>query len=396
MLGAHAAPRKGFMHKFDPFAVSTAKFAWIPAHVGARSKVARMTRKIPMLAFVVAAALALPAAAPALPRAADEVSGATIVLPQKLVAGQPATLAVLTGDGKLAPGVQVEFSGGQRVTTDASGRASFTAPDEEGVLLVQIPDSPASASATVIAPGPPARVQLTQIPRVISLRDRFFVGGAGFRGEADEDQVRLGGQPGLVLAASPVNLVVLPSPQAALGVTQIAVSANGAEGSTVTTLVALEMISEKPSLAPRQRANLLVRIRGTDQPLALEARNLSPAVVHFVHGDTQRVLTRGGQENSAAIEMQGLSPGEFSFSVRIVPPPAGLPDVAAARQYLLAARKLAPPNQVRRVERLIKSLEQRPQEAVKVRNDLEKILAAKPKGQFGRLIEAAWEVLLNR
>ncbi len=347
-----------------------------------------------MLAFVFAMAAALPAA-PALPPAAGETPGVTIVLPQKLVAGQPATLAVLTAEGKLAPGIPVEFSGGQRVTTDASGRALFTAPEEAGVLLVQMPDGAASASATVIAAGPPAPVELMQVPRVISLRDRFSVGGR-FRGEADANRVRLGGQTALVLAASPVNLVILPAPQAALGVTQIAVNVGGAESSTVTTLVALEMSSEKPSLAPRQKANLFVRVLGTDQPLELEARNLSSGVVRFVHGDTQRVMTRGGQENSAAIAMEGLSPGEFSFSVRIVPRPTGSLDVGAAREYLLAARKVAPPNQAHRVDKLIHKLEQRSQDLVKIRNELERMLAAKPQGQFGRLIEAAWEVLLNR
>ena len=354
-----------------------------------------MAFKLFMLACVAAVAAAFAGARP-LPRAAGQTSAATIILPQKLVAGQPATLAVLTAEGKLAPGVAVEFSGGQRVTTDDSGRATFTAPEEAGVLLAQVPDSAATGSATVVAPGPPARVELLQVPRVISLRDRFSVGGRGFRGEGDDDHVRLGGQAGLVLAASPVNLVILPSPQAALGVTQVAVSVGGAESSTVTTLVALEMTSEKPSLAPREKADLVVRVRGTDQPLELEARNLSSTVVHFIRGDAQRVMTRGGQENSAAIKMEGLSPGEFSFSLRIVPPPAGLPDIGAAREYLLAARKVAPPNQTRRVDKLIHKLEQRSQDVVKIRNDLEKMLAQKPEGQFGRLIEAAWEVLLNR
>jgi hypothetical protein len=100
-----------------------------------------MTRKFSILAYVAALAAAFPAAR-ASRRAVGEETGATIILPQKLVAGQPATLAVLTAEGKLAPGVPVEFSGGQRVTTDDSGRASFAAPDEAGVLLVQVPDSP--------------------------------------------------------------------------------------------------------------------------------------------------------------------------------------------------------------------------------------------------------------
>ena len=45
----------------------------------------------------------------------------TIILPQKMVAGAPATLAVLDSAGRLLPNVVVELSGGRNVTTDATG-----------------------------------------------------------------------------------------------------------------------------------------------------------------------------------------------------------------------------------------------------------------------------------
>src|ERR1700761_8431659 len=50
----------------------------------------------------------------------------SIVLPAKLVAGQPATLAVLGTDGRLAEGITVDLGEDQRVKTDASGRVTFT------------------------------------------------------------------------------------------------------------------------------------------------------------------------------------------------------------------------------------------------------------------------------
>src|SRR5579863_1134030 len=52
----------------------------------------------------------------------------TIVLPPKLMAGHPATLAVLGVDGKLASGVKVDLGNEQSVTTDRTGRATFTVP----------------------------------------------------------------------------------------------------------------------------------------------------------------------------------------------------------------------------------------------------------------------------
>jgi len=110
----------------------------------------------------------------------------------------------------------------------------------------------------------------------------------------------------------------------------------------------------------------------------------------------QRLRTSGGAENTAEIEIEGLQAGDFAFSVRLVPAPAGLPDTESVRQFLLAAQRLAPKRDALRVEKLIRRLAQRPQETIQVRTELEKMLARKPEGQYGRLLESAWEVLLNR
>ena len=80
--------------------------------------------------------------------------GTAIVLPQRVVVGQQATLAVLDAAGRLTAGAMVEFSGGERVTTDATGRATFSAPAEPGVLLARLPARGVSASTTVVAPQP--------------------------------------------------------------------------------------------------------------------------------------------------------------------------------------------------------------------------------------------------
>ena len=67
------------------------------------------------------------------------------VLPARIVAGQPATLAVLGLDGKLAADVKVDLGNDQRVTTDATGRASFTAPGIGAVLLAKVSGTSAAA-----------------------------------------------------------------------------------------------------------------------------------------------------------------------------------------------------------------------------------------------------------
>jgi hypothetical protein len=271
------------------------------------------------------------------------------------------------------------------------------------VLLAGFPGLGVSASTTVIAPqvntpgGPPDGVQVLDYPRVLSAFDRFAVDGFGFRGEADGNRVMLGDQPALVLAASPVALVVLPGPRAATGLTQLLIEVGGrSPGPVPVTLVSLELEAPKTRLAPGEKSKLNVRVYGTDQRLVIEARNLTPEVIELPRGNVQRVSSSGGESNTAEIELKGARVGDFSVSVRVVPSAAGLPDLELARQQLLAARSLATRDWQNRVNRVIRRIERNPQDISKIRDELEKMLADNPPGEFGRMIEAAWRQLLKR
>src|ERR1700722_6582926 len=59
----------------------------------------------------------------------------SIVLPPKLVAGKPATLAVLGVDGRLAEGITVAIGETLRLKTDKTGRATFTVPVGPSALI---------------------------------------------------------------------------------------------------------------------------------------------------------------------------------------------------------------------------------------------------------------------
>jgi hypothetical protein len=323
----------------------------------------------------------------------------TIILPVRIVVGEQATLAVLDAAGRLTPGTVVEFTGGERATTDATGRAAFSAPAEPGVLLARLPGRGVSASTTVVAaqPNPPDGVQVVEYPRVISVSDRFSVEGSGFRGDADSNRALLGDQPALVLAASPVALVLLPGPRAAEGPAQLLIEVGGRSPWPVpVTLVSLEVTATKKQFAPGEKGKLTVRVHGTERRLVIEARNLSPEVVELPRGNVQRVTSIGGAANAAEIEMQGVRAGDFALSVRLVPGAYGLPDMEAARQHLIAARQLATGDWQARLDRVIHRIEHSPQEISRIRDELEKLLAQKPEGELGREIEAAWRELLKR
>jgi hypothetical protein len=328
---------------------------------------------------------------------------ANIILPRTLIAGQPATLAVLDAAGALVPGAEVDV-GGERIKTDLTGRATFTVPalpedKSSGLLMAEFPGGHARATAVVNAraSAEPEGVHLGDVPRMAALTDRFSVTGAGFGGEAAAVEARLGDAPAMVLAASPVVLVLLPSPKLAPGAArlEVRVGPSRAEPATIL-LVAFELASEKPHLAPREKCKFTVRVRGTEQPVEIELRNLTPDTVKLAEDDSVvRVRSTGGADNKAQVVLEGRRAGDFSLSARLIPQAAGLPDIEAARQKLLSARKVAQPGWGARLDRLIERLEKNPQEAAKVRNELEKLLALRPPGELAQLIEAAWLILLG-
>lgn len=335
-----------------------------------------------------AAALAAPQATAPQP--------ATIVLAQKLVAGQPATLSVLSSTGQLVPRTPVQFLGGDSVSTDNTGRAIFTAPSQPGVLIAELPGIASRASATIIVAEPAAPLQLLQAPRVASLNDRIGVSGTGFRGEADGNRVAIGAKAALVLAASPVALVVKTDASVAPGLAQLAVDSRGAETSTTINLIAFQLTTDQPRIAPKKKATVTVRVLGTAEPVEIEVRDQTPGIVRFRRGNVQRLVTSGGELNTAEVEMTGVQTGDFAFSVQLVAPLRGQADTEAARQFLVSAQRVAPQRDVHHIEKLIQRLERNSRDAAKVGDVLEKMLEAQPEGQYRSLLESAREVLLTR
>jgi len=273
----------------------------------------------------------------------------TIVLPQETVAGLPATLAVLDSAGRLMPNVAVEISGGKRVTTDSTGRALFAVPGEPGIVTAQIPGRGITASAPVVkssdaAPPTPledssAAVRVLTVPHFISLHDRFVVGGAGFRVEAESNHIYLSDQPCLVLASSPVSLVAVPGLHVPIGTIKLRVSVAGHETQPKpVTMVLLELSGPAEAPPAGAQGKLSVRVHGTRERLPIEIRNSSPEIIQFPRGNVERVTTSGGEPNVAEIDTKFLASGDYTVAARLISADSSLPDLEAARQRLVAAR----------------------------------------------------------
>jgi IPT/TIG domain len=325
-----------------------------------------------------------------------------IILPPKAFAGMPATLAVLDAAGRLLPGVEVELPGGQRVKTDVTGRAYFTAPGVPGVLTAEIADAQITASATIVSsaatapPGsagsPSQNLQILSSPRFFSVRDQLTVEGTGFRGEAGENHVSLADQPCLVLAASPVSLVVLPGPRTPVGAVGLRVSVGGQQaGPELISAVSLEVTGPPEALRVGARTKLTVWVRGSTERLVLEVHNASPEIIQLSRGNLQRVTTSGGNRNVAEVELKCLASGDYLVTARLIPTASGLPDLGAARRKLVAARAVATGTWAARVDRVIRRIDRDPQDTRQIRAELERLLNDKPSGELAFLLESAWE-----
>jgi hypothetical protein len=255
---------------------------------------------------------------------APPASGARILLmPRKLITGERATLAVLDMNGRLTPGVDVKFSDGEKVTTDATGRALFVAPLNPGTITAGINGRAGHVTSTILSPAGLSAVQevITGAPRVASIADRFELAGEGFCGDADANHVAVGGLPGLVLASSPAWLAVLPPAELEPGPAEVKVTCGQKAAAAFTIFfVSLELESKNGALAPGERRELLVRVRGTSAKISLEAHNLSADVADLNGGSVVRETSSGGTDNTAKFELVGKKRGNFTISIRLLSP----------------------------------------------------------------------------
>jgi len=311
----------------------------------------------------------------------------TIVLPPELMAGHPATLGVLGVDGRLAPGVKVDLGNGLNVTTDRTGRALFTVPSSGDYLLAKA--SGASAAALVDPATGSSEPKTVSLPPVVSVRDRFWICGAGLNSEADANSVRINGEAAVVLAASPVCVVVLAEPNSATGPASVSVQAPGVHWDAATTLISLQFVAPSPALQPGQKGKLAIRVDGSSQKLNVAVEDRNPGVLRFDLSQAQRLTTSGGTVNVAEINVRAITSGNYSLGARLVP----APNVPTAERFLMAAESLAPEDSRRRISGLASRLARNPRAAEKFEPDLDQIATRTMAGDLRTLLDAARDAL---
>jgi hypothetical protein len=248
-------------------------------------------------------------------------AGRILLLPRTIISGERATLAVLDANGRLTPRAAVVFSNGDRLITDATGRALFVAPLNPGVIRGSIAGREGHIPVTILSPEETAAaaIQVTSVPKIASLADRFEITGRGFCGDADANQITVSGDPAFVLASSPTSLVVLPPPDLQPGRASVDISCAKRNGPPLEIVfVALTLEADSSPLAPGVHRQLTVRVRGTRDKVTLEAKNLAPDIAELQGGNPLQSSSSGGWENLAHFEIVGRKRGSFMISIRLL------------------------------------------------------------------------------
>jgi hypothetical protein len=279
---------------------------------------------LPKLLLLAVASISIISVSPLAAQEPPSASSARILLlPRKIVSGERATLAVLDVNGRLTPGVTVEFSDGDKLTTDATGRAFFVAPLNAQKVFASIQGRPGRLSSTVLsaAESPSGTLEVSLVPRVASLSDRIEISGHGFCGVADANRVTFDNQPGFVLAASPAYLAVIPPADMNPGPSQVQVTCGQkTDQPFIVVLVALDLEASSAPLTPGEHRTLTVHVKGSTAKVSLEARNLAPGVAELQGGVSARAVSSGGAENTARFELVGKQHGSFVISIRLISP----------------------------------------------------------------------------
>jgi hypothetical protein len=280
-------------------------------------------RRIPFVfAFLCTVTLTLSLPTPAQQPPPLASAARILLLPRKIVSGEHSTLAVLDVNGRLTPGVRVDFSNGDRVTTDTTGRALFVAPLNPGVISAILSGHPGRVYTTILNPTEASSpsIEISAAPRVASLSDRFELSGRSFCGDADANKVTVAGLPALILASSPTSLVVLPPTELDSGEASVVVSCGKNDSPRFAIrFVELTLEANSSPLAPGDHRTLTVRVRGTAAKIALEAHNLAPEIADLIGGNPARVSSSGGAENTAQFQLTGKQRGSFVVSIRLLP-----------------------------------------------------------------------------
>jgi hypothetical protein len=254
-------------------------------------------------------------------------SSAQVLLPEKAVAGQFLTAAVMNPNHAGEPLVELSFNGAT-LATSQDGKALYMVPDDAipgPTLQVGLAARPEQQAATVQILQPlavPTGPQIPRVDRVSQLAEsggEIVIDGHSFDGVADRNRVIVDGTyDAHVLVASPVQLKADLPGNLIPGSHSVSVSTAGLRSNPGQfEVVALEIRPFGKETAKDDINRLAVRVLGTSQIVRVHVKNFTPEVLKIGRGDELVLNSPGGTNNQIVLAVQRLRKGSYHVDAKL-------------------------------------------------------------------------------
>jgi hypothetical protein len=254
-------------------------------------------------------------------------SSAKMLLPDKAVAGQFMTAAVVNPNHAGEPLIELSFNGSPLATAQ-DGKALYLVPEDSipgPTLQVAMTSRPDSVPSSVNILQPLTTPVAPQIPRVdmvspvVPSRGLITIDGHNFEGVAERNRVIIDGMyDARVLVSSPVQLKADLPANLIPGEHSVSVStADLRSNPGQFEVISVDIQPDPKEVAKDVLTRLIVRVQGTKNQVRLHLRNFTPEVIRIGKGSEVYLTTPGGPNNAVVIGAQRLKKANYHVEARI-------------------------------------------------------------------------------
>lgn len=252
---------------------------------------------------------------------------ATIIAPERAVAGQFLTTSVLDKNRSGEPSVELSFNGAS-LATDARGQALYMVPEDATPghsLNVSITSRPELSSGTVEVLQPLMTAYEPQVPKIdristmVSSNTMITIDGHNFDGNAEHNRLLIDGfHEAKVIAASPVQIKALLPAAVKPGSHSICVGNAGMRSNSATVdVIATEVQQDPREIGRENLSKLVVKVLGTNSKVNIKLTNNTPDVLRISKGNDFVVTTPGGANNFVTFGVQRLKKGAYNVEAAV-------------------------------------------------------------------------------
>lgn len=252
---------------------------------------------------------------------------ATIVAPEKAVAGQFLTTAIIDKDKNGEPSVELSFNGAA-LATDSRGQALYMVPEDATPgrsLNISLGSRPELATNIVDILQPlttsyePQAPKIDRISSMVSPKSILVIEGHNFDGNASHNRILIDGlHEARIIAASPVQLKAMLPSGIGPGSHSLCVGNAGMRSNSATCdVIAAEVQQDPKELGRDNLSKLVIKVLGTSNRVNVRLTNNTPDVLRISRGNEMLVTTPGGSNNSIVVGVQRLKKGAYNVEAVI-------------------------------------------------------------------------------